>query len=57
MSEKQDLKVVIAENGPYRVHGKPVIVRKKQISSEHGEPMTWQTNETLDIGDRTSVSL
>ena len=58
MSEKdQDLKIVIGENGPYRVHGKPVIVRKKQISSEHGEPMTWQTNETLGTGDKTTVSL
>lgn len=39
------------------MHGNPAIVRKKQITSEHGEPMTWQTNGTIDTGDRPVVAL
>ncbi len=58
MSEqKQSPKIVVAKNGPYLVHGNPAVVRKKQITSEHGEPMTWQTNETINTGDRPVVAL
>jgi CDGSH-type Zn-finger protein len=39
------------------VYGDPAIVRKKQITSEHGEPMTWQTNETIDSDGRPVVAL
>jgi len=38
MSEKaQNFKIVVAPNGPYLVHGNRAIVRKTQITSEHGE--------------------
>jgi len=37
-----DQKITVSENGPYHVQGSLPLVRKKQISSEHGEPMTWQ---------------
>ena len=58
MSEKkQSPKIIVAQNGPYLVYGDPAIVRKMQITSEHGEPMTWQTNETIDTGDRSVVRL
>ena len=35
-------KIKIQENGPYLVPGNIPLVRKSQISSEHGEPMTQQ---------------
>ena len=58
MSEKkQSPKIIVAQNGPYLVYGDPAIVRKMQITSEHGEPMTWQTNETIETGDRPVVAL
>ena len=58
MSEqKQNPKIIVTPNGPYLVHGNPAIVRKTQITSEHGEPMTWQTNETINTGDRSVVAL
>ena len=58
MSEqKQNPKIVVTPNGPYLVHGNTAIVRKTQITSEHGEPMTWQTNETINTGDRSVVAL
>lgn len=50
-------KIVIAPNGPYLVYGNPNIVHKKQISSEHGEPMTWQTNQQIETGNRPVVAL
>ncbi len=43
-----DKKIKIAENGPYLVHGDVNLVRKSQIASEHGEPMTWQKTQILE---------
>ena len=40
-------KIVIEENGPYRVEGDVPLVRKSQIVSEYGEPLTWQKEEFL----------
>ena len=45
MSEQ---KINIQENGPYVVHGDVPLVRKAQVSSEHGEPMTWQKTAVLE---------
>ena len=45
MSEQ---KIQIQENGPYLVFGELPLVRKSQISSEHGEPMTWQKTADLE---------
>lgn len=41
-------KIVIRRNGPYVVHGGVPLVRKTQIVSEHGEPLTWEKGETLE---------
>lgn len=49
--------IVVSKDGPYRVSGGVKLVRKSQVSSEHGEPMTWQTNEAIDTGDRATVAL
>ena len=40
-------RIVIEENGPYRVEGDVPLVRKSQIVSEYGEPLTWQKDENL----------
>ncbi len=40
-------RIVIEKNGPYIVHGDVPLVRKTQIVSEYGEPLTWQKGETL----------
>lgn len=37
-----DQKIKIQKNGPYLVYGYVPLVHKFQVSSEHGEPMTWQ---------------
>jgi len=41
-------KIVVRKNGPYVVYGELPLVRKEQIVSEHGEPLTWRTGETLE---------
>ncbi len=41
-------KIKIQENGPYLVQGNIPLVQKSQISSEHGEPMTWQKTAELE---------
>ena len=50
MAEKKDdeqKRIEIEWNGPYHVYGKIPLVRKTQIVSEYGEPIAWQTGETL----------
>ena len=46
-----DQKIKIVENGPYLVHGRVPLVRKSQIASEHGEPMTWTRTAEFDTED------
>ncbi len=41
-------KIVIEFAGPYHVHGNIPLVRKTQIVSEHGEPLTWKKEGTLE---------
>jgi len=40
-------RIVVEKNGPYIVRGHVPLVRKTQVVSEHGEPLTWQKGETL----------
>jgi CDGSH-type Zn-finger protein len=41
-------KIVVQENGPYRVQGGIPLVRKIQVVSEHGEPLTWRKQGTIE---------
>jgi CDGSH-type Zn-finger protein len=45
-------KIVVQRDGPYRVYGGIPLVRKTQIVSEQGEPLTWRRDETLPTGER-----
>ena len=47
-----EYKIEIQENGPYMVQGNLPLVRKSQISSEHGEPMTWQKTGEEETKER-----
>jgi CDGSH-type Zn-finger protein len=40
-------KIVIQYDGAYLVQGGIPLVRKVQVVSEHGEPLTWQKEETI----------
>jgi CDGSH-type Zn-finger protein len=40
----------VRTNGPYLVQNAPVR-RKRMVVSEHGEPLTWQSDPILDAGD------
>jgi CDGSH-type Zn-finger protein len=40
-------KIVIQYDGAYLVSGGIPLVRKAQVVSEHGEPLTWQKGETI----------
>jgi CDGSH-type Zn-finger protein len=39
--------IVVKPNGPYMVSGDIPLVRKVQVVSEYGEPLTWKKTETL----------
>lgn len=44
----QDKKIVVQPNGPYLVYGGIPLIRKSQVISEHGEPMTWKKEDVLE---------
>jgi CDGSH-type Zn-finger protein len=44
-------KIVVQPDGPYRVYGNILLVRKTQIVSDQGEPLTWRRDETLETGE------
>lgn len=44
-------KIVVEKDGPYFVYGGVPLVRKAQVVSEHGEPLTWQKGESLESGE------
>ncbi len=41
-------KIVVTEDGPYVVHGSIPLVRKIQVVSEYGEPLTWKLGEVFE---------
>ena len=40
-------KITVRPNGPYIVRGGIPLVRKTQVMSEHGEPLTWKKENVL----------
>jgi len=47
-AEKKSVKISIEQNGPYIVKGNIPLVRKIQIVSEYGEPLTWQKEGNIE---------
>ena len=48
---EEDKKITIRPNGPYMVKGGIPLVRKSEVVSEHGEPLTWKTEGVVSTGD------
>jgi CDGSH-type Zn-finger protein len=46
-SPNTEKKIVIEINGSYTVYGDIPLVRKTQVVSEFGEPLTWKIGETI----------
>ncbi|NLG51424.1 MAG: iron-binding protein [Chloroflexi bacterium] len=49
--DKKERKIVVRKNGPYVVYGGIPLVRKVQVCSEYGEPLTWRKVETIPTGE------
>ena len=49
------MKIVVQEDGPYEVYGDIPLVRKTQVVSEYGEPLTWQREETIATSGEYSL--
>ena len=48
MATDSNKRIVVEEDGPYQVYGDIPLVRKTQVVSEYGEPLTWKKEETLE---------
>jgi len=48
-------KITVRPNGPYIVRGDVPLVRKSEIMSEHGEPLTWQKDGVLETESTYSL--
>ena len=42
-------KIVVEHHGPYRVVGGIPLSRKTPVTTEHGEPITWQKTRTYNL--------
>jgi CDGSH-type Zn-finger protein len=47
---KSARRIIVEKNGPYIVKGGVPLVRKTQIVSEYGEPLTWQKTGEVEAG-------
>lgn len=54
-SEQSGRRIVVRLNGPYLVQGDVRLVRKTQVVSEHGEPLTWKKEATLETKRRYAL--
>ena len=43
--------ITVRPKGPYLVRGGIPLVRKSEVMSEHGEPLTWKKEDDLTPGD------
>lgn len=44
-------RIVVEDDGPYRVEGGIPLVMKSQVVSEYGEPITWKTENRIPTED------
>ena len=44
---EEDKKITVRPDGPYIVRGGIPLVRKSQVMSEHGEPLSWKDEGTI----------
>jgi CDGSH-type Zn-finger protein len=47
MAKDKNKKIVVTRDGPYVVRGGIPLVRKTQVVSEYGEPLTWKKEEDI----------
>jgi CDGSH-type Zn-finger protein len=47
-NDKPERRIVVSEDGPYIVHGSIPLVRKIQVVSEYGEPLTWKLAAAIE---------
>ncbi len=47
--------VTAAANGSYIVEGGVPLYRRRAIHSEHGEPLTWETTEQLEVREQYAL--
>ena len=52
---RKEKKIVVFPNGPYLVQGGIPLVRKIQVVSEFGEPLTWKTVEKIETKESYSL--
>ena len=41
-------RITVQPNGPYLVYGNIPLLRKAQVISEHGEPLTWKKEDVIE---------
>jgi CDGSH-type Zn-finger protein len=47
-----DRRIVIRKDGPYVVQGDILLVRKTQVVSEYGEPLTWKREDEIETPEK-----
>ncbi len=50
ITNKHARRIIVEKNGPYIVKGGVPLVRKRQVVSEYGEPLTWEKTGEVEAG-------
>jgi CDGSH-type Zn-finger protein len=53
--DQADQRIEVTPNGPYLVFGRVPVTRRHPVYSEHQEPMTWETTDSLRTGDQIAL--
>ena len=48
---EESQKITVRPSEPYLVRGAIPLVRKSQVMSEHGEPLSWKDEGVIDAGE------
>jgi len=52
---RKEKKIIVFPNGPYLIQGGIPLVRKAQVVSEFGEPLTWKTEGKIETKESYSL--
>ena len=50
-----DTKITVTPQGPYVVSGQPALRRKRAVRTEQDEPVAWQSDALMDVGESYSL--
>ena len=55
LAAHMDMQITVTPQGPYVVSGQPALRRKRAVRTEQDEPVAWQSDAPMDVGESYSL--